>query len=561
MKAFGRILIALLVLCLLILLGYIAWVYILPKWRALLFYGYFALGLLIWAIGTIRNIMINRNSNWAALLLKNIVVIGQATDMKSRLNRFRDVMAAVALLLSALIVWPVDAAYGLLLGRRYPERNLSAEELSVLQAVGQPDTYKSLYALLVVLVLLGLAFLGVDLKIYGILMLGLMVASASFRHVSYIIGTVSLPARLRRAATSPYVLFLVVAGGDFATLILGLTAIELHARSTSITLAALVETGRELWQGESALRDILKGTRPTEQQLIVSIVGLLLSLAVLKVLTQFGEFRRTDEDWVWLAGAENLLGNFAVALRYLRNVKSWDKDSLSAEIVALLGVNQIEDAAAKVKSLLEQQREAISEGEIFRNLFQACLLPRMPQSVFPSVLKRSIDSKVPDALMQDALGLVVQNHLQQQSLELFNEDASSFPLSIARIHLLSKEREQCLAVLNAHLPAADLDKLIAQTMVFTARVIDPATTADQDAKTFSAFIEEAIPLMQKLIHAPMELWQNLLLYTEIERSLKFARALGEDKVQQLSYLADSLAEQQKDERFKRAVPVIQAQFA
>ncbi len=559
-RAIGKILIVLLVIGLLVLLGYVGYVYVLPKWCALLFYTYCILGILIWAYGLIRVIVANRHSNWAEVLFKKIVAANKPLDVASRMNRFRDTIAAVALVIVGLIAWPVDAIHGVILGLKNEGKNLTVQDYGLLQAGDLADAYKSLYSLVVVLAILGLTLLGVDLKIYGPITLGLMIASASFRHVSYIVGTVSLPAKLRRSAANTYALFLLVAAADFSTLILGLTALELGGKRGSIRWPALVKTGRELLQGEGALWNVLKGTRPSVHQLIVAFVGLLFSLALLKVLTEFREFKRRDEDYVWLAKTANVLGNFSDSLRYMRNVKSRDAESLSVETVALLGVNQIDDAAAKVKSMLEHQGKPATESMIFTNMINAFLLPRMPHSVYLAVLKRGIESNVPDTIMQDGMGLVAQHKLQQQALALFAEAGPSFPLSMARIHLLVNEPMEALASLEAHPPAPDLDKLIGQVLVLNVRLMDERTTPQEDAETFSRFARETIPLMRKLINSPLEQVQRIAIFLEIQRVLSFARKLGEDRVEELRFLADSLANQEKDEEFKRAIAIIESQF-
>ena len=560
MRAIGKILIALLVIGLLILLGYVAYVYVLPKWCALLFYSYWILGLLIWTLGLTKNLLANRNKNWAELLINQVVKANKQFDVASRLNRLRDTIATVALVVVGVIVWPVDAVYGVILGRRNEGKNLTFQELGLLQAAGLPDTYKSLYALIILVAILGLTLLGADLKSYGAFMLAMMVGSASLRHVSYVVGTEALPAKLRRVAANTYALFLVVAVADFSTLILGLTALKLHGKMNPITWPALVKTGRELLQGEGALWSILKGARPNAHQIIVAFVGLLFSLALLKVLTQFREFKRKDEDYLWLAKSANILGNYSAALRYLRKVQGWNTDFRFAEIVALLGVNQVDDATAKTKSMLEHERKSVNEDIIFGSMMQALLSPRMPQNVYLTVLKRGIDSKVTDAFMQDCLGLVAQNKLQRQALDILDPAAPSFPLSIARIHLMVDEPKSALATLEAYPPVLDLDKLIGQVLALTARLMDEEATPEESVETFSSFAREAIPLMRKLTNSSLVQWQRIAVFFEIRRSLKFALIYGEDRVEELRFLADSVADQQTDDEFKRAIAVIEAQL-
>jgi hypothetical protein len=184
----------------------------------------------------------------------------------------------------------------------------------------------------------------------------------------------------------------------------------------------------------------------------------------------------------------------------------------------------------------------------------------MPQNVLLSVLKRGIERKVPDALMQDCVGIAAQRQLQGETLALLTANAASFPLSIARIHVLAEEPTEALATLEGHLPDPDLDRLIGQVLVVTVRLMDDKTTPQEDAENFSKFAGEAIPLIQKLKASPLEPWQRLAVYQEIQRALSLARKFGQDRVEELRFLSDSLANQEKDEDFKRGAAVIESQF-
>lgn len=210
--------------------------------------------------------------------------------------------------------------------------------------------------------------------------------------------------------------------------------------------------------------------------------------------------------------------------------------------------------------MLEHQRKSTNEDMIFLTMMQALLSPRMPQNVYLTVLKRGIDSKITDAFMQDCLGLVAQNQLQRQALDIFDPVAPSFPLSIARIHVMVNEPKSALATLEAYPPVLDLDKLIGQGLALTARLMDEETTQEESVETFTSFAREAIPLMRQLANSSLVQWQRIAVFFEIRRSLKFALIYGEDRVEELRFLADSVVDQQTDDEFKRAIAVIEAQF-
>jgi hypothetical protein len=562
MKLIGKILIGLLLLGLLILVGYVAYVYLLPKWVPILFYTYLILGMADLSVGIIKVLQaINEPGNWGQALLKLMTKMAQASDVASRFKRLRDAISSLASTVARVIVWPVDSLYGLFMFPSRTGEQLNVEEFSLKKLGDMPEASYSLYALVVVLAVLGLGFLRVDLKKYGAITLALMVASASLRHLSYTVGTVSLPARLRRIGANPYAMFLVVAGADFSILVLGLTALNLPGKLDTITEPALIRTGHELLQSEGALWGIFKGARPSLHQLIVAFVGILFSLALLKVLKEFGEFKRKDEDYTWLAQVANRLGNFSASLRHLRNVKSWNLEARSAEIVALLGVNEIEKAAQKTWSMLESDHKDVSEATVFATMTNACLLPHMPQSAYLAILKRAVDTNVQDAMLQDGLVLVIQNNLQKEVIAFLSPVADRLPLTTARTYLLSGDFKTCLANLEGRSYSSDLDQLIGQVLIFTAYALKEETTQDQKVKSFASCATQAIPLVRKLNDAHIEPWERFICFEEVQRMLLFAHSFGPDRVEQLRFLADSIKDKLKDEDSVRRYTAIESHFS
>lgn len=561
LKIIGKILSALLLVGILILLGYVAWVYLLPRWVAILFYTYWILGIINWSLGITAAIQSRAKSqDWAQKLSQSIAKIFQPQSVGARFNRLRDAISTIASTLASVILWPIDFIYGLSMSLRHPGEALNVEEIGLKKIGGLPEFIYSFLALASVLAILGLGFLRVNLKVYGTITLALMVASASLRHLSYTVGTVSLPARLRRFGANPYAMFLIVIAVDFSILVMGLTALSLPGKLDTITWQALIKTGHELLQSEGALKGILKGARPTVHELVVAFVGLLFSLALLKVLTQFGEFKRKDADYVWLAAIANRLGNFSTALRHLRNVKSWDTQARSVEMVALLGVNEVDKAAQKVQLLLEGEHHDTSDTRVFAEMVQACLMPHIPPSVYMAILKRGIDLNVLDAVMQDCVGLVLRNKLYQEAIALFSPVADRFPLSTARIYILADDSKAGIAILEAHPPVPDLDQLIGLVLTFTAYTFEEATTDDENVQNFATCASQAIPLIRKLNSKRGEQREQLTTFQEIQRLLTFAQKYGRDKVEELKFLADSIKDELRDEDSTKKLATIESQY-
>jgi hypothetical protein len=373
MKMVSKILLVGLLLGLLLLAGYAVYHYLLPRWVPILFYAYTALGLTIWFVGLVRVISESSKSGDVRQdFLKLVEALTQKSGLLARLARFRDWVAAFARTIANAILWPVGALSGWNLMKKNPRMGL--QEFGIRQDLRLSEHYYSLFSLAVALAVFGLEFRSVDLGKYGAIVLAMMLVGTTLRHVCYSIQTTPLPAVLRRVSASPYLAFLVVILADFSTLILALTALSASGSASRVTWVDFRNTASQLLQAQEPLKLLLQGTRLTEHQVIVGVVGILFYLALLKTLLAVKEFKRKNEDHIWLASRASALGNFAAAVRHLRRVEGWSVDARSAEIVALIGVNEVDKAEENVRQLLEYNNKDTSPERIFGEMWGASML-------------------------------------------------------------------------------------------------------------------------------------------------------------------------------------------
>ena len=76
-----------------------------------------------------------------------------------------------------------------------------------------------------------------------------------------------------------------------------------------------------LYQGKDLLQ-ALYGRHLTLMEIAVGSAGLLFYLALLGIVLHWKEFRRGDEDYMWLAGQYNALGDFNTAIKYNKQIKT-----------------------------------------------------------------------------------------------------------------------------------------------------------------------------------------------------------------------------------------------
>lgn len=538
MKAIGKILGSLLVLGLLALAAYAIYHYLLPRWVGILFYAYIGCGLLIWVIGIFTVVSeAGKSGNFKDDFTKMVQILAQKSDLNARLGRLREAIGGLGRILGSAIVWPVDVGYGILESKRHP--GMTQKQVNLRLGLSLLEHYYSLFALLAVVALLGLDRRGVKLGRYEDIVLAMLLASVTLRHIRYSIQTTPFPAHLRRVSANPYVAFLVIIAADFTTLVLALTALGRSGSVSAITLGDLWATGAQLLKAKEPLK-VLQGTRLTEHQLLVGFVGLLFYLALLKTLTEFKEFKRTDGDYVWLATAANALGNFAAALRHLRKVESWNADARATEIVALLGVNEIDAAEEKVGQLIEYNHKDRSPEAIFGIVWSACLMNPISNDTNVSIFQHALRSNMQDAFVQDSAAAAGQiPEVKDRVRALFDPVKQTYPLTWARLSILAGEPAAAVEFLRQIKPTALLDEVVGMVLQMLGTISNPEASEEEAAKYFREWVELAIPKIRALMRVEGKSWERTVTFSQIMAVLTVAREATPERVEELTFLADS----------------------
>jgi len=539
MKRFSQILATCACILLLVLVGYAFFKYLVPHWVALIFYCYVIVGVFVLSFGTIRISASSRRAKTAQeQLYESLRTVFSKTDIMTRVRSARDLIAALASALAGAIIWPVDTWFGFRLGREAGDKALSAEYLALNKSTGVSQHSYSLFALAITVVTFGLTYRGVRLEIYGPLTLYMMLCNVMLRHLQYFSGTTSLPAILRRTNANPYLLFLLILAADYLTLLLTLTALGHSGSLSTVTLQELRGTSREMLNAKDPLMAILRGQVPGFHRLLVTTAGLGFGLAITKAIFDFKECQRQDEDYAWLAAVDIRLGNFASALRHLGNLTSFNQLSQTLEMVAQLGVNEIAEAEKVSWELIETAKAEQSKEVMFCSLYQCCVQAPIPETVHTGLIRRAIELQIEDVLLQDTLSILASVPSEWPAVnDILSKQQDTYPLSFARLLFLEGKWADCFRQADSAARPAPLDEIVRLNLLLCSKLSETATD-DEAAQVLEDYAALLTPKIRELAKANGKLWERMLLFEEIERTLVLARAAKSSRVQELDHLAD-----------------------
>jgi hypothetical protein len=265
MKALGWIAFGIVAVGILALMGYGAYVYLLPRWIPIAFYLYAALALVVFGLGIRANITQSSNATAIDANLRIVTEASRTMSWKSRLNYLRDRIVSGASLIGNTPIWPVPVAMGMINALQQSGRAMASRELSARLSTSLIQNYMSAYSLAVVVGVVLLEMRSGRTSPYETIILYALLISTSIRHFAYSIAPVSLPASLRRAVRMPYLAFIVIILTDFSILVLVLTVVGAPNGPVKLSFNALHETSNALLAAQEPLK-LVRGVALTFHQ-------------------------------------------------------------------------------------------------------------------------------------------------------------------------------------------------------------------------------------------------------------------------------------------------------
>jgi hypothetical protein len=374
-----------------------------------------------------------------------------------------------------------------------------------------------------------------------------MVVGTTLRHAAYSAATVPFPALLRRAYSNPYLVFVLILVADYAVLTFALTALAFPKPLHDIRLSDLGNTAIHLWHGWEAPMALFKEQRLSGLEILLALPPVFLDLALLEIIRNFGEFRRKDEDYIWLAQKENRLARFSTALRHLSNVKSQSTEARLAEIVSLIGVNQIAEAEKLARAFLETQHNPNTPERVLNVMMGAITAEPVSMGSRLALVKWAIGAGVMESSLVGSFYFFNWGDYFDELMDTITAAEDRYPIANAIIAFQNNKVDEALALLEKPSIQKPSDKIYALSSRLEVRVKNPAATPAQQLKIFRDFMANDLPQITKLFELCTEELERLAAVSSILALIPMARGLDPDVVEQLSYVADRFKGTIKDE--------------
>lgn len=522
MRWIGRILGTLIVVGLLVFVGHLAYVYLFPHWAGIVFYSYLIFGGLLLGFGQLSLAKSLHAKGFREFFVDSLV---KAAAEKSLLSTARNAAISILSFLGAIPIWP----FGLVSYLKPEIKKTLGKGRTFVNtfAVQSIEHYAAMFSLLSIALIYAGEYAGLRGHGYGIRFALIITLSVAIRDTVYAIQPGGLPAKLRRVSASPYLLFLSIIFMDFLSLAGGFALVKAGS-AHAVTLQSLLATGKELYQGKDLL-EILYGHHLSLMELTIGSAGLVFYGALLGIVLHMKEFKRQDEDYLWLSQIYNALGDFNKAIKYNNQIKGRTPEVESVQLVSLLGVNQIDKARQKAAHL------ATNGMPPTLVMLETAALSPIPAQVTVSLFAKALEEKMPDVFLQDGGVVLTQSdpEIIGRLAPIIDPHKADYPLTYAQLLLDQGDPEAALRVLNT--PMSGFAEIVRLIKRLTASI-----TEKEDPQVFEQWAETSLAKIQDLILALTTPWEKLMALGQLNAALFIAEKLGQHKVQEISYLMDEL---------------------
>jgi len=511
--------------------------FLLPHWPPILFYSYVILGVVVSVLGAVVLFRDLAKTQDTKDRIKS--AIADVTQKRSLPNKVRSATATAALTVGSAIVWPVDVLRGIVDTLR---AGLTRGKQHILrQSLQSAEQHRSLFVAICISSIYLLGLHGFSGHGYGRLFVYILGASVILRHISYSVELDGLPMRLRRTTGSPYVTFLEIVLADFVSLVLSFTLFSSPRAPSQMTFSDIHSTAVSLYQFKE-LYKLLTGVKLTFAQVAIGSAGLLFYLALFRILTRVKDFRRSDEDYHWLASRQFMLGNFAAGLRYLNSIEKPIPETEFHRVLGLLGVNEIEKAEETARRVIEQKGDKPTTDQVFSVLGGAPLFVPLPEHVIFALMTKAIEDGVSDVYLMDAVGMMAADSLvlRDRLLELLLPTKSDHPLTISLLLILSDKPLDALAVVQQATPGTELEEIVRLVMQLRASLLNPNTSYEEDSQTLAKWRDSDLQTVRSILPNLSSKREKALAYGQVGGIRPLALVFDKQTEQELTYLADQL---------------------
>ncbi len=443
-KALVRIILYGMGACLILMVFYLVWIFIVPYWASLLFFGFLGVG------STIATFDYISSKKQLSGTLQGLLISAFGTSSRSRL-RF---------VIEQVIMWVMIATGGWMYTvyqNIYNAFSKGAHRQSHLQN----SLYLVLRGLLIKFSSIALIltfsaylilYLDPNIVFWARVFLVVVLVNVISRLLNYALGAPSLPARLRRGLTNPLISFLIIAPFDLITLAFVLNGIfKIHVDGTTpmmfADLPAVISAIFFIHILDIA-RDLINAHNPNVPELVMNTAGALYGFTILESAYRVHEFKRVDDDYLSLANSYNFLGRYADAVSALDKMKVQTVASFRCRAAAFLGVSQFNRAWSDMRTALHLGGQSeVTEGDVFIALWQSAVTYSTPFNVNKVLIERAVALSLSDTRIAGAVfGLGEEDKYKHILTDVFSnsEREKQFPICCTALHLLTKSRDHAM---------------------------------------------------------------------------------------------------------------------
>jgi hypothetical protein len=537
MKILIRGIILILIAALVGLLAYAFWRYVLPYWAPILFYLYLILGGLQ---GILSIIVVSRSLLRPADISQAITqsIYSVTADL---ITKTRIIIQMITAIPVDIMCWPLNIIYGIFTRGENPSS--SFRELSARANMISIDLRSSIYAFSMVSLLFILSHIGINGHGYGSYIVILFGISIFFRHIGYAITPGGLPRKIRRISNNPYAHFALISLMDFSVIVSSTALFSNIPSLYSVSLKNIFEASKSFF-ALSDIQTLIENHELSKNQLIIAIFAVVFNISVLSTIARYKEFRRDDEDLIWIATLKMITRNFSEAVRTLVKIKHPTQVSESLSIGAYLGVNNIETALEIAEKIAKSTEKNPNIDTIFVAISNVVMQYQIPKFVLEKVVKIGVQRYVSDYLLMSVIMATFGDTEAIALRSTFVGVEANYPLSLSLVDVAEEKFDAARQRLREATPGSEVEEALRLVNLLMLMIGTKETTHEEDEVLFSEWLENDLQKIKSIIPSLSDLMHLSALlgsFTVFLESIERFEHLGHNE--EIRFLYNSLTDQ------------------
>ncbi|HKC62960.1 MAG TPA: hypothetical protein VKB86_04955, partial [Pyrinomonadaceae bacterium] len=333
---------------------------------------------------------------------------------------------------------------------------------------------------------------------------------------------------------------------SFAGFINGVSDVRLDS-VTNITLDMLkFRKAYSLFQGGSL----------TPIDYFVTVAGFFYYISLFQVLLRLNQFKRTDEDYNFIAQSYIMLGKFNEALTWLGLVKVPNSMTLDLKAHSYMGVNQFPKAidAEKTAHFL-RKHEQIDDRETFRYLVNSSCFYPLPAKQTLQLLERWLKTGVKDAeFMTLSASLLSQGRVTDEEYKemLVNSPVvSNYPLTHISSLLRTGDIDGAYEIWSAMPPTTGTDEVLRRFLALQISGSDAA----EGREIFESWAAEHLAEIFRFAREVSD-EERMMLFGYLSILEPMAQRFSPERVEECRFLLQELRSSIVTDDFQRMTEVM-----